>query len=298
MKKRGTEPQGDVLISDDNQEGQETPGEERADNAIRQYLREIGRFSLLDADQEKALAIRIAKGELEAQQLLTEANLRLVVSIARHFTNRGVSLLDLVQEGNIGLMRAVQKFDYTRGFRFSTYATWWICQAIRRAIGEQAHTLHIPSRAVELIYKIYKVTNSLAQKLGRDPRVEEIAEAVDLTKERVIELLIAADMPASLDEPLGGDDAYSLADWLEDTQAISPDDAAIQQALSDQLRRGLECLDERERRLIELRYGLFEAHGHTPEDLRKVFNLSAERLRQIERKALRTLFVHMRAQMD
>lgn len=284
-----------LLVSDEDQGEQEEAAEARADNALRQYLGEIGRFSLLSASQELALAERVANGDPVARQSMIEANLRLVVSIAKRFTNRGVALLDLVQEGNIGLMRAVERFDATRGYRFSTHAVWWIRQAISRAVEEQARTLHVPVRAVALISKIHQVTNRLSQELGRDPRIEEIAKAVHVPTERVRELQLASTMPPSLDEPLGGDDASSLADALADAQVMPLDDAVVQQALCDQLRHGLNSLQERDRRLIALRYGLFDAHAHTQKELTEVSRLSAERLRQIERNALRTLLVTLRA---
>ena len=274
---------------DENKEEQEASDESMVDNAIRQYLGEIGRFSLLTAEQEMALAKRVIAGELEAQQRLVEANLRLVVSIAKRYNNHGIHLLDLVQEGNLGLIRAAQKFDPSRGFRFSTYATWWIRQAISRAVAEHTRTIHIPVHVVELIYKIKRITRRLYQELGRDPLAEEIAVAANLTKERVVELQSMAETPISLDAPLIDDEQYHLADTLEDTRATAPAEAVTHQALQDQIANALETLNMRERKVIEMRYGLYDGHCHTLEELSAFFKLTRERIRQIEVKALRTL---------
>lgn len=274
---------------DENKEGQEDAGDSVVDNAIRQYLGEIGRYPLLTAEQELAIAKRVAEGELEAQQRLVEANLRLVVSIAKRYNNHGIHLLDLVQEGNLGLIRAAQKFDPSRGFRFSTYATWWIRQAISRAVAEHTRTIHIPVHVVELIYKIKRITRRLYQELGRDPLAEEIAVAANLTKERVVELQSMAETPISLDAPLIDDEQYHLADTLEDHSATAPAEAVTHQALQDQIANALETLNMRERKVIEMRYGLYDGHCHTLEELSAFFKLTRERIRQIEVKALRTL---------
>jgi RNA polymerase primary sigma factor len=281
-------PEGEYFEDEDEKEDQE--GDDNVvDNAIRQYLGEIGRFPLLTAEQEMALARRVAEGELEAQQRLVEANLRLVVSIAKRYNNHGIHLLDLVQEGNLGLIRAAQKFDSARGFRFSTYATWWIRQAISRAVAEHTRTIHIPVHVVELIYKIKRITRHLYQELGRDPLADEIARAANLTKERVVELQSMAETPISLDAPLIDDEQYHLADTLEDPRATAPADAVTHQALRDQITCALESLNMRERQVIELRYGLYDGHCHTLEELSAFFKLTRERIRQIEVKALRTL---------
>jgi RNA polymerase primary sigma factor len=274
---------------DENKEGQEDAGDSVVDNAIRQYLGEIGRFPLLTAEQELTIAKRVAQGELEAQQRLVEANLRLVVSIAKRYNNHGIHLLDLVQEGNLGLIRAAQKFDPSRGFRFSTYATWWIRQAISRAVAEHTRTIHIPVHVVELIYKIKRITRRLYQELGREPLAEEIAVAAKLTKERVVELQSMAETPISLDAPLIDDEQYHLADTLEDHSATAPAEAVTHQALQDQIANALETLNMRERKVIEMRYGLYDGHCHTLEELSAFFKLTRERIRQIEVKALRTL---------
>ena len=289
------EDEGLDLFADDSddayadEDGEEQIGEECVDNAIRQYLAEIGRYPLLTAEQELALARRVVEGDVEAQQRLVEANLRLVVSIAKRYNNHGISLLDLTQEGNLGLMRAVQKFDPSRGFRFSTYATWWIRQAISRAVAEHTRAIHIPVHVVELMYKIKRITRRLYQELGRDPLAEEIGAAANLTKERVVELQTMAETPISLDAPLMEDEQYHLADTLEDTRATAPADVVTQQALREQVASALETLNVRERQVIELRYGLHDGYCHTLEEVSSYFKLTRERIRQIEVKALRML---------
>jgi RNA polymerase primary sigma factor len=273
-----------------DEEGTEEEGHDHeVENAIRQYLAEIGRYPLLTAEQEQRIANSVAAGSLEAQQRLVEANLRLVVSIAKRYSNHGISLLDLIQEGNLGLIRAAQKFDPRRGFRFSTYATWWIRQAISRAVAEHTRTIHIPVHVVELIYKMKRITRQLYQELGRDPFPEEIARAINLTKERVVELQGFAETPISLDAPLIEEEQYNLSDTLEDTQAAAPADVVTHQVLRDQISHALECLSQRERQVIELRYGLHDGYCHTLEELSVHFKLTRERIRQIEVKALRTL---------
>ena len=270
-----------------DEEEEEDPDE--VENAIRQYLAEIGKFPLLTAEKEIQLARRIVAGDMSAQQCLIEANLRLVVSIAKRYNNHGVSLLDLIQEGNLGLIRAAQKFDPARGFRFSTYATWWIRQAISRAVAEHTRTIHIPVHVVELIYKMKRITRQLYQELGRDPFPEEIANTIQLTKERVVELQSMAEAPVSLDAPLLDEEQYHLADTIEDTHATAPVDVVTHQVLRDQISRALETLSQRERQVIELRYGLHDGYCHTLEELSVYFKLTRERIRQIEVKALRTL---------
>lgn len=273
------------------EEGEDEDNEEdnEAENAIRQYLAEIGRFPLLTPEQELKIARRVAEGDMTAQQHLVEANLRLVVSIAKRYNNHGISLLDLIQEGNLGLIRAVQKFDPRRGFRFSTYATWWIRQAISRAVAEHTRTIHVPVHVVELIYKMKRISRQLYQDLGRDPFPEEIATAINLSKERVVELQSIAETPISLDAPLIDDEQYHLADTLEDTHAVAPAEIVTHQALRDQISHALETLNYRERQVIELRYGLHDGYCHTLEELSVYFKLTRERIRQIEVKALRTL---------
>src|SRR5258708_13200757 len=247
----------DLFIEDGEEfEEEDTTDDNMVDNAIRQYLAEIGRFPLLTAAQEMQIAQLVAGGSLEAQQRLVEANLRLVVSIAKRYNSQGIYLLDLVQQANLRLIRAAQKFDPARGFRFSTYATWWIRQAISRAVAEHTRTIHIPVHVVEMIYKIKRITRNLYQELGRDPLPEEIAIAASMTKERVFELQSMAETPISLDSPLIDDEQYHLADTLEDTRATAPADIVTHQALRDQIGCALETLNQRERQVIELHYGL------------------------------------------
>jgi RNA polymerase primary sigma factor len=267
----------------------EESGVGEPDNAIRQYLGEIGRYPLLTADQELQIARRMVEGNMDAQRRLVEANLRLVVSIAKRYSNQGLSLLDLVQEGNLGLIRAAQKFDPTRGFRFSTYATWWIRQAISRAVAEHTRTIHIPVHVVELIYKMKRVSRQLYQDFGREPQPEEVALALRVTKERVMELQSMAETPVSLDAPLMEDEQYHLADMLEDTSTTTPGEAVSHQVLRDHIACALETLSLREKQIIELRYGLHDGYCHTLEELSVHFKLTRERIRQIEVKALRTL---------
>ncbi len=285
----GADDDLDLREEDDEEEGEEEQCETSIDNAIRQYLAEIGRFPLLTAAQEMKIAWRVTEGDVEAQQQLVEANLRLVVSIAKRYKNQGISLLDLVQEGNLGLIRAAQKFDPARGFRFSTYATWWIRQAISRAVAEHTRTIHIPVHVVELIYKLKRIARTLYQDLGREPLPEELAAVAHLTKERVVELQCMAEAPISLDAPLIDDEHYYLADTLIDHHATAPADVVTQQVLRDQLTSAMETLNQRERQVIELRYGLHDGYCHTLEELSTYFKLTRERIRQIEVKALRTL---------
>ncbi|TMC20045.1 MAG: sigma-70 family RNA polymerase sigma factor [Chloroflexi bacterium] len=272
-----------------DEEEVEEEHDHEVDSAIRQYLAEIGRYPLLTPEQELTIAHRAEEGNLQAQQQLVEANLRLVVSIAKRYNNQGISLLDLIQEGNLGLIRAVQKFDPRRGFRFSTYATWWIRQAISRAVAEHTRTIHIPVHVVEIIYKMKRIARQLYQTLGRDPLPEELAQALNITKERVVELQSIAEAPVSLDAPLMDDEQYHLADSLEDTHATAPADAVTHEVLRDQISHALETLSQRERQVIELRYGLQDGYCHTLEELSAQFKLTRERIRQIEVKALRAL---------
>jgi RNA polymerase primary sigma factor len=291
-RKRATTTRAEFRYDEDEYLEEELEEEEdgEVENTIRQYLAEIGRYPLLTAEQEIQLAHRIGAGDREAQQHIVEANLRLVVSVAKRYNNNnGVSLLDLIQEGNLGLIRASQKFDPLRGFRFSTYATWWIRQAISRAIAEHTRTIHIPVHVVELIYKMKRATRQLYQDLGRSPCPEEIAQAISLTKERIVELQSMAEGPISLDTPLKDDEQFRLADTLEDTHATTPADVVTHQFLREQISQAMEILSQRERQVIELRYGLHDGYCHTLEELSTYFKLTRERIRQIEAKALRSL---------
>lgn len=259
------------------------------DDSVKQYLKEIGMYPLLTAEQELLLAERIACGNPQARQKLIEANLRLVVSIAKRYANQGLPLLDLIQEGNIGLMRATQKFDYKRGFRFSTYATWWIRQAISRAIAEHSRSIHIPVHVVELIYKIKRVARRLYQDQGIEPLPEQIAAEVGLSRERVVELLSVSEQPVSLDAPMADDEEYHLADVLEDVNQVATVDLAAQQLLREHIEQSMEVLNARERTIIEMRYGLKDGHSLSLDEVSVIFHLTRERIRQIEVKALRKL---------
>ena len=275
--------------SDDEFPQDEEDGRVAIDDSVKQYLKEIGSYSLLTAEQELLLAAQVACGDLRARQKLIEANLRLVVSIAKRYSNQGLPLLDLIQEGNIGLMRAAQKFDYKRGFRFSTYATWWIRQAISRAIAEHSRTIHIPVHVVEFIYKIKRVARRIYQEQGIEALPEQLAAEVGMTKDRVIELLSISEQPISLDAPVADDEQYHLADMLEDDTMMAPLDQVSQQQQREHIERAMTVLNPRERTIIEMRYGLCDGHYHTLDDVSVKFQLTRERIRQIEVKALRKL---------
>ena len=275
--------------SDDELVQDEEDGRVAIDDSVKQYLKEIGSYSLLTAEQELLLAAQVACGDLRARQKLIEANLRLVVSIAKRYSNQGLPLLDLIQEGNIGLMRAAQKFDYKRGFRFSTYATWWIRQAISRAIAEHSRTIHIPVHVVEFIYKIKRVARRIYQEQGIEALPELLAAEVGITKDRVIELLNISEQPISLDAPVADDEQYHLADMLEDDSMMAPLDQVSQQQQREHIERAMTVLNPRERTIIEMRYGLCDGHYHTLDDVSVKFQLTRERIRQIEVKALRKL---------
>ncbi len=279
-------------LDDSYDEGESSEGLEHGavDDSVKQYLKEIGMYPLLSAEQELNLAERVANGDIRAGQMLMEANLRLVVSIAKRYSNQGLPLLDLIQEGNIGLMRATQKFDYKRGFRFSTYATWWIRQAISRAIAEHSRSIHIPVHVVELIYKIKRVARRLYQEQGIEPLPEQLAVEVGLPQERVVELLSVSEQPISLDAPMADDEEYHLADMLEDHTAPSSDtDLASHQLHRDYIEKAMNVLNPRERTIIEMRYGLQDGHSLSLDEVSIIFHLTRERIRQIEVKALRKL---------
>ncbi len=262
----------------------------KINDSVRMYLKEIGRVPLLSADEEVALALRIQEGDTEAKQELAEANLRLVVSIAKRYVGRGMQFLDLIQEGNMGLMKAVEKFDHTKGFKFSTYATWWIRQAITRAIADQARTIRIPVHMVETINKLVRVQRQLLQDLGREPTPEEIGAEMDLPTEKVREILKIAQEPVSLETPIGEEDDSHLGDFIEDDNATSPADHTAYALLKEQLDEVLEQLTDREEHVLRLRFGL-DKNGEirTLEQVGQVFGVTRERIRQIEAKALRKL---------
>ncbi len=259
------------------------------DDPVKVYLKEIGRIPLLTPEEEIELAIRIADGDEEAKKKLAESNLRLVVSIAKRYVGRGMQFLDLIQEGNLGLIKAVDKFDYTKGFKFSTYATWWIRQAITRAIADQARTIRIPVHMVETINKVKKTNSQLLHKNGRDPTPEEIAAEIDMPVEKVREILRVAQEPVSLETPIGEEEDSHLGDFIPDDDALAPADAASQLLLKEQLSEVLTTLTEREAKVLSLRFGLEDGHPRTLEEVGKEFNVTRERIRQIEAKALRKL---------
>jgi RNA polymerase primary sigma factor len=256
---------------------------------VRMYLKEIGRSRLLSTEEEVDLAQRIQQGDEKARQRLTESNLRLVVSIARRYAGRGMLFLDLIQEGNIGLMKAVEKFDYTKGYRFSTYATWWIRQAITRSIADQARTIRIPVHMIETINKLIRVSRQMVQELGREPTVEEISEVMELTTDRILEIQKIAQEPVSMEMPIGEENDSNLGDFIKDPDAPAPEDAAAQELLKEQMKDILDTLTDREENVIRLRFGLDDGRTRTLEEVGKVFGVTRERIRQIEAKALRKL---------
>ncbi|MCR8659236.1 RNA polymerase sigma factor RpoD [Paenibacillus endoradicis] len=261
----------------------------KINDPVRMYLKEIGRVPLLSSEDEIELAIRIENGDEEAKKRLAEANLRLVVSIAKRYVGRGMLFLDLIQEGNMGLLKAVEKFDYEKGFKFSTYATWWIRQAITRAIADQARTIRIPVHMVETINKLIRVSRQLLQELGREPTPEEIAAEMELSTEKVREIMKIAQEPVSLETPIGEEDDSHLGDFIEDQEALAPADAAAYELLKEQLEDVLDTLTEREENVLRLRFGLDDGRTRTLEEVGKVFGVTRERIRQIEAKALRKL---------
>ena len=259
------------------------------EDPVRMYLKEIGNVPLLTTEQEVALARRVEEGDEEAKKALTEANLRLVVSIAKKYVGRGMPFLDLIQEGNMGLMKAVDKFDYTKGYKFSTYATWWIRQAITRGIADTGRTIRVPVHMVETINKTLRMTRTLLQELGREPTPEEVAEKLNVPVSRVREVLKISRDPVSLDTPIGEEDDSHLGDFIEDDSALSPADSAAFSMLKEALGAALESLTDRERQVVRLRFGLEDGRARTLEEVGKEFNVTRERIRQIEAKALRKL---------
>ena len=261
----------------------------KVNDPVRMYLKEIGVVPLLSNEEEKELAIAVENGDLEAKQRLAEANLRLVVSIAKRYVGRGMQFLDLIQEGNMGLMKAVDKFDYSKGFKFSTYATWWIRQAITRAIADQARTIRIPVHMVETINKLVREQRNLLQELGQDPTPEQIAERMEMTPDKVREILKIAQEPVSLETPIGEEDDSHLGDFIEDEVIENPVDYTTRVVLREQLDEVLDTLTDREENVLRLRFGLDDGKMRTLEDVGKVFSVTRERIRQIEAKALRKL---------
>lgn len=259
------------------------------DDPVKVYLREIGRVPLLSSEEEVELAIRINDGDEKAKQRLTEANLRLVVSIAKKYVGRGMYFLDLIQEGNVGLIKAVDKFDYTKGFKFSTYATWWIRQAITRAIADQARTIRIPVHMVETINRLKKVQSQLLHENGYEPTEELIAEKMNLPVERIREIMRVAQEPVSMETPIGPEEDSRLMDFIKDDDALAPDEAALKTITNEDIDSVLKTLTAREEAVIRLRFGLYDGRCHTLEEVGSEFNVTRERIRQIEAKALRKL---------
>ena len=301
---RITENSGDELLLDNDMDMDGMEDEEEAEldkidlsvpegvsieDPVRMYLKEIGKVSLLSADEEIELAKRMEKGDEAAKKRLAEANLRLVVSIAKRYVGRGMLFLDLIQEGNLGLIKAVEKFDYRKGYKFSTYATWWIRQAITRAIADQARTIRIPVHMVETINKLIRVSRQLLQELGREPTPEEIAEEMDMPVDRVREILKISQEPVSLETPIGEEEDSHLGDFIQDDNVPVPADAAAFTLLKEQLVEVLSTLTDREQKVLRLRFGLDDGRARTLEEVGKEFNVTRERIRQIEAKALRKL---------
>ena len=267
------------------------------DDPVKLYLKEIGTYPLLSVSEEIELAKKIEEGDAQAKQMLAESNLRLVVSIAKRYVGRGLSFLDLIQEGNLGLIKAVDKFDYNKGYKFSTYATWWIRQAITRSIADQSRTIRIPVHMSEVINKTYRVSRNLLQELGREPSEQEIADAMKLPIEKVREILKVSADPISLDTPIGEEDDSHLGDFIKDDSILGPEEAASYAVLQDQIAKLLETLTDREQRVLILRFGLQDGRTRTLEEVGKEFNVTRERIRQIEAKALRKLRHPSRARM-
>ena len=259
------------------------------EDPVRMYLKQIGKVPLLTSDEEIELARRMADGDEEAKKRLTEANLRLVVSIAKRYVGRGMQFLDLIQEGNLGLIKAVEKFDYEKGFKFSTYATWWIRQAITRALADQARTIRIPVHMVETINKVSRTSRQLLQELGREPQPEEIAKEMKMPVERVREIMKISQEPVSLETPIGEEDDSHLGDFIQDDHVMVPVDAATQTLLREQLDEAMDTLTDREQKVLRLRFGLDDGRARTLEEVGKEFDVTRERIRQIEAKALRKL---------
>ena len=289
LKEDGVQIEGDPETKDAEASEIDLPEGISLDDPVRMYLKEIGRVDLLKAEQEIDLAQRIEAGEESAKRELVEANLRLVVSIAKRYVGRGMLFLDLIQEGNLGLMKAVEKFDYRKGYKFSTYATWWIRQAITRAIADQARTIRIPVHMVETINKLIRISRQLLQELGREPTAEEIADEMDMDADRVREIMKISQEPVSLETPIGEEEDSHLGDFIPDEEAREPSDAASFALLKGQLENVLHTLTPREEKVLRLRFGLDDGRARTLEEVGQVFGVTRERIRQIEAKALRKL---------
>ena len=274
----------DIILADE-----EITKDVNINDPVRMYLKEIGRISLLSPEEELKLSIQIANGDEDAKQQLAESNLRLVVSIAKRYVGRGLLFLDLIQEGNIGLMKAVDKFDYDKGYKFSTYATWWIRQAITRALADQARTIRVPVHMVETINKMARIQRQMTLELNREPTEEEIAKKMGISVEKVREVIKISQEPVSLETPIGEEDDSHLSDFIKDKSSMSPEEYATNEILKEEIKNVLMTLQEREQEVLELRFGLVDGTCHTLEEVGKRFNVTRERIRQIEAKALRKL---------
>ena len=282
--KKEVEEEENLVLSDE-----EITKDININDPVRMYLKEIGRISLLSTEEELELSVKIANGDEMAKNVLAESNLRLVVSIAKRYVGRGLLFLDLIQEGNIGLMKAVEKFDYGKGYKFSTYATWWIRQAITRALADQARTIRVPVHMVETINKMARVQRQMTLELNREPSEEELAEKMGITVEKVREVMKISQDPVSLDTPIGEEDDSHLGDFIKDERSMSPEEYATNEILKEEIKNVLMTLQEREQEVLELRFGLVDGTSHTLEEVGKKFNVTRERIRQIEAKALRKL---------
>ena len=289
INESGIKVNEDVVAVEDDEEMEKLMSQVYVDDPVKMYLKDIGKVPLLTQEQEIELAKRMAEGDEDAKRQLSESNLRLVVSIAKKYVGRGMLFLDLIQEGNFGLMKAVEKFDYTKGFKFSTYSTWWIRQSITRAIADQARTIRIPVHMFETINKQKKVTRDLFQQLGREPSVEEISKQMGIPVEKVIEIQKISQDTVSLDTPVGEEEDSTLGTFIQDENAVSPADSASIMMLKEQLMEVLATLTPREQKVIMLRYGIEDGHTRTLEDVGKEFSVTRERIRQIEAKALKKL---------
>ncbi len=285
-----------ILDYSDRDDGDDFDAEAiMAEDSVKQYLKDIGRIPLLSTEEEIELGARMASGDPYAKKRLSEANLRLVVSIAKKYVRRGMQFLDLIQEGNMGLIKAVEKFDYTKGFKFSTYATWWIRQSITRAIADQARTIRIPVHMVETITRVKKAQNMLLHKNGHEPTIDEVAEELNMTSDRVREVIRIAQDPVSLEAPVGEEEDSYLGDFIPDNDAPAPIDTAMRSVFKDELDKALNTLPERERDVLKFRYGIGSDRAHTLEEVGREFKVTRERIRQIEAKALRKLRQHSRS---
>lgn len=293
VRSEDTEDTDDTLALDEPELNIDLISNESKDMSVndnvRMYLKDIGKISLLSLEEEQELSHRIANGDEEAKRILAESNLRLVVSIAKRYVGRGLLFLDLIQEGNIGLMKAVDKFDFEKGFKFSTYATWWVRQAITRALADQARTIRVPVHMVETINKMARIERQMALDLNREPTNEELAKKMGLSLDKVVEIRKIGQDPVSLETPIGEEDDSHLGDFLADKDTLSPEEAATYESLKEELKKVLETLTKREEEVLELRFGLYDGTCHTLEEVGKKFGVTRERIRQIEAKALRKL---------